>query len=59
MVQASLNTPLDVHPFATFLADERFDNADAEEHVGRSANAAGVNLFGSGRIVAPVEARGR
>jgi hypothetical protein len=31
MVEASVNGPLDVHPFAAFLADERFDDAKARE----------------------------
>ena len=37
MVQASLNGPLDVHPFAAFPTDERFDDAEAGKRVERSA----------------------
>ena len=37
MVEASLNRPLDVHPFAAFLADERFDDAKAREGIKRAA----------------------
>jgi len=37
MVQASLNGTLNVQPFATFLADERFDHAEAGESIQRSA----------------------
>jgi hypothetical protein len=37
MVQASLNGPLDVHPFAAFLANESFDHAEAGEGVERPA----------------------
>ena len=43
-----MNTPLDVHPFATFLADERFNDREAAKHVRRSASTTGVNPFGSG-----------
>jgi len=37
MVQASLNGTLNVQPFATFLADERFDHTEAGESIQRSA----------------------
>ena len=33
MVQASLSGPSDVHPFAAFPADKRFDGAEAGEGV--------------------------
>ena len=37
MVQASLNRPLDIHPFAALTADERFDNGEAAKDVSRTA----------------------
>ena len=42
MVQASLSRPFNIHPFATFLADERFDCAEAGEGVERAAVRAEV-----------------
>ena len=45
-VQASLNTPLDVHPFATLPADERFDQAEARKGVeGAATRASGATDF--------------
>ena len=37
MVQAALNRLLDAHPFATFSADERFDDSEAQKGIQRSA----------------------
>jgi hypothetical protein len=31
-----LNSTLDIHPFATLLADERFDDAKARESIQRA-----------------------
>jgi hypothetical protein len=41
-----VNTPLDVHPFAIFLADERFDSSEAAKHVsGPAMRTAGAARF--------------